>query len=209
MKHNRASFNLFTLHSMDKLEIQCRKELLKEYEKALERAGPIGKLSKHLLPYELDLIDKGLLKNITHKGASSIWLEAPSFLDYDLQTHTNVYRPMGDSEVQFLIDNNQLPDDRPYQAIIEGQVGRIYSTKYLTGVKHTDTFPSTVVEFTCPKPMIEAIKKVQIKIEDGALSMGLGDKAGKQLPVFNQSIRNGETTWRIVKVKRSPPIQSR
>jgi hypothetical protein len=32
--------------------------------------------------------------------------------------------------------------------------------------------------------------------------MGLGNKAGKGLPMFNESMKSGQTTWRIVKVKR-------
>lgn len=70
------------------------------------------------------------------------------------------------------------------------------------GHKRTDTSPSTVVEFVCPVELIEGLKKRQMKVEDGALSMGLGCKAGKGLEVFNESLRCGETRWRIVKVKR-------
>ena len=36
--------------------------------------------------------------------------------------------------------------------------------------------------------------------------MGLGDKAGRGLPLFNASLRESETTFRIVLVKR--PIKS-
>lgn len=60
------------------------------------------------------------------------------------------HRPMGDLEVKYLIEHKLLPDTQPYQAIIEGQVGRAYATKYLTGKKWTDTHPTTVVEFTTP-----------------------------------------------------------
>jgi hypothetical protein len=42
-----------------------------------------------------------------------------------------------------------------------------------------------------------------MKVEEGALSMGLGDKAGKGLAIFNESLRQGETIFRIVKIKRS------
>jgi hypothetical protein len=59
------------------------------------------------------------------------------------------------------------------------------------------------VEFTCPEKLIETLKSIQMKAEDGALSMGLGHKAGGGLELFNKSIESGETTWRIVKVKRN------
>ena len=110
---------------------------------------------------------------------------------------------MGDREATFLIQNHQLPDTQAYQAIIEGENGRIYANKYLTGVKFTDTHPTTIVEFTVPTELIDILKDKQMKIEDGAFSMGLGDKAGKGLPLFNQSLANGQTTFRIVKIKRN------
>jgi hypothetical protein len=59
------------------------------------------------------------------------------------------------------------------------------------------------VEFLAPLTLIETLKGMQMKVEDGALSMGLGDKAGGGLPLFNESIKSGDTTWRIVKVKRN------
>jgi hypothetical protein len=86
---------------------------------------------------------------------------------------------------------------------VEGHSGRWYSNKYLNGKKWTDTHPSTIVEFTAPSELIETLKKMQIKIEDGVMSMGLGHKAGKGLGLFNQSIKDGATTFRIVKVKRN------
>ena len=63
--------------------------------------------------------------------------------------------------------------------------------------------PTTIVEFCVPTELIERLKQKQIKIEDGALSMGLGNKAGNSLPLFNESIRKGDTTFRIVKIKRN------
>jgi hypothetical protein len=84
-----------------------------------------------LLPHEIDLLDRELLVNITHHGANAVWLEAPSTIP--IVGKCNVYRPMGDLEVEFLVKNNILPDTQPYQAIIEGPVGRWYSNKYLTG----------------------------------------------------------------------------
>lgn len=156
---------------------------------------------KRLLPHERALYESGELLNITHHGSSSIWLEAPSLVVPS--GRTLVYRPMGDLEVLYLMEHGELPNTQPYQAIIEGETGRSYANKYLTGAKWTDTKPTTIVEFCAPTELIEALKQRQMKVEDGALSMGLGDKAGKGLPLFNESLRKGETTFRIVKVKRN------
>ena len=109
---------------------------------------------------------------------------------------------MGDSEVRYLVEHGELPETQPYQAIIEGEEGRLYANKYLVGAKRTNTNPTTVVEFSVPTELIETLKGRQMKIEDGALSMGLGHKAGKGISLFNQSMRQGYTTYRIVKVKR-------
>jgi hypothetical protein len=143
-----------------------------------------------------------LLVNVTHERASSIWLEAPSS-DAE-QGRVLVYRPMGDVELLYLLAHNQLPDTQPYQAIIEGDQGRQYAKKFISGTKKVDTNATTVVEFSAPETLIANIKSVQMKIEDGVMSMGLGSKAGGQLPVFNQSLLNQETTWRIVNVRRAP-----
>jgi hypothetical protein len=53
--------------------------------------------------------------------------------------------------------------------------------------------------------MIEALFENQSKVEDGAMSTGLGNKAGKGLSLFNASLSAGETTWRIVTTKRRIP----
>ncbi|KAN0044791.1 hypothetical protein ACTA71_006314 [Dictyostelium dimigraforme] len=175
----------------------------KEFLKSLERAEPIGKGLKYLKRYERELLDSGELKNITHKGSSSVWLESLS----SIPPHgkINVYRPMGDIECDFLVLNGFLPDTQPYQAIIEGSNGRQYANKYLTGKKWTDTNPSTIVEFTCPIELIEHCKSIQTKIEDGALSIGLGFKAGNTLKFFNDSLKSHQSTFRIVKIKREIP----
>ncbi|KAL0488736.1 hypothetical protein AKO1_015829, partial [Acrasis kona] len=170
-------------------------------DKAIKNAVPISSCLKRLLPHERRLYEEGELFNITHHGSSSIWLESPSSVVPPGKL--SVFRPMGDKEVLFLIENNQLPSTQPYQAIIQGEPGREYSTKYLTGAKWTDTHPTTVVEFVCPDELIYTLEKMQTKIEDGVMSMGLGDKAGKGLPLFNDSLKNQSTTWRIVKIKRS------
>lgn len=172
-----------------------------KFEEALSKAVPIAGWLKRLLPHELALYNSGELQNITHHGSSSIWLEA--LTSSPVPGRTNVYRPMGDREVIYLVEHGELPDTQAYQAIIEDENGRIYANKYLTGAKSVSTHPTTIVEFCAPTDLIETLKQIQMKIEDGALSMGLGDKAGKGLPLFNESMRKGETTYRIVKIKRS------
>jgi hypothetical protein len=174
---------------------------MEESEKQKQEVEPIAKWRKSLLPHEFDLLNRGELQNCTHIGASSIWLEAPSSVPGPGQTV--VYRPMGDVELGFLLKTGQLPNTQPYQAIIEGSEGREYASKYLTGQKWTDTNPTTVVEFLAPTELIETLKKMQVKVEDGALSMGLGSKAGGGLPLFNESLQSRATTYRIVKVKRN------
>ena len=101
------------------------KEQEKAFKKALSKAMPI-KNRKALLPHELERFERGDLQNITHKGASSYWLEAPS--SAPKPGFTNVYRPMGDQEIIYLVEHNILPDTQPYQAIIEGAVGRRYNS---------------------------------------------------------------------------------
>ncbi|CAF1613425.1 unnamed protein product [Adineta ricciae] len=173
----------------------------KKFEESLKNAAPINGYLKRLLPHELELYQNGQSLNITHEGSSSIWLEAYSSIPPDGKI--NVYRPMGDNEILYLLENNQLPASQPYQAIIEGENGRIYANKYLNGNKWTNSNPTTIVEFTVPIDLMELLKEKQMKIEDGALSVGLGCKAGKGLPLFNERIRDGLITYRIVKIKRS------
>jgi hypothetical protein len=109
---------------------------------------------------------------------------------------------MGDVEAEFLVENGFLPDTQPYQSIVEGLIGRDYADKYLTGKKTTDTSPSTIVELTVPITIVEQLSAIQTKVEDGAISMGLGDKAGGGLALFNEAlIKHG--SFRIVKIKRS------
>ncbi|CAF1624590.1 unnamed protein product [Rotaria magnacalcarata] len=175
------------------------------FQNALSKAVPINGWLKRLLPHERELYESGQLQNITHHGSSSIWLEAPSSLPQPEKTL--VYRPMGDTEVIYLVEHGELPATQSYQAIIEDENGRLYSNKYLTGPKYVATHPTTIVEFCAPTELIEALKKIQMKVEDGALSMGLGHKAGKGLPLFNESMRKGDTTFRIVKIKRSKDKQ--
>ncbi|CAF2860536.1 unnamed protein product [Rotaria sp. Silwood2] len=172
-----------------------------KFQNDVSKAVPITGWLKRLLPHERELYESGQLQNITHHGSSSILLEALSSSPQPGQTI--VYRPMGDTEVKYLVEHGELPDTQPYQAIIEGENGRLYSNKYLTGGKWVSSHPTTIVEFCAPTELIETLKQKQMKIEDGALSIGLGHKAGKGLPLFNESMRKGDTTFRIVKIKRS------
>lgn len=174
---------------------------LKEHKKATGRAVPIKGLMKNLLPHEKKLFENNQIENITHKGSSSIWLEAICLSPP--KGKTTVYRPMGDIEAIYLAENGLLPETQPYQAIIEGFIGFWYANKYLTGQKFTDTHPSTIAEFCCPNELINILEKIQTKVEDGAMSMGLGNKAGGGLDLFNASLKDGTTTFRFVKIKRT------
>ena len=168
----------------------------------MNKVESIKKYKKYLKEHELQLLEKGELINITHKGSSSIWLEASEKTKDLKNDETLVYRPVGDDELNYLLKNNQLPDTQPYQTIVEGNSGLVYAEKYLNGKKKTDTNPSTIIEFKTKIQLFEDLKKRQIKIEDGCLSIGLGFTAGKGLPDFNESLKKGETTFKIVKVKR-------
>merc|ERR1712232_193202 len=137
--------------------------------------------------------------DITHAGASSIWLSAESSTLVD-ESLTLVYRPMGDDECSYLLTNGILPDTQPYQTIVEGPGGRIYAEKYLRGHKSVDSSPTTVVEFLAPRTLIRQLFEMQSKNEDGAISHGLGNKGGRGLPLFNASLENGEISFRIVMV---------
>ena len=165
-----------------------------------------------LLPHERALLARGDLRDVTHARASSVWLRARSSSVAAAEhsssaATTTVYRPMGDGEARHLVAHGVLPATQPYQAIIEGERGRVYAEKYLLGRKKVDTCPTTVVEFLAPRSLIDALFARQHKIEDGAMSMGLGDKAGGGLDAFNEALARGEATWRVVAVKR--PIARR
>ena len=116
---------------------------------------------------------------------------------------TTVYRPMGDPEFAHLLEHGMLPATQPYQTIVEGAAGRLYAERYLRGSKWVDSSPTTVVEFVCPQALVSQLFAMQCKPEDGCLSHGLGDKGGKGLPLFNDSLQNGSTTFRAVLVKRA------
>mmetsp|Transcript_10230 Transcript_10230/g.23060 ORF Transcript_10230/g.23060 Transcript_10230/m.23060 type:complete len:215 (-) Transcript_10230:105-749(-) len=168
---------------------------------------PQPKLPKgvKLLEHELQLVKTGELHNITHAGASSVWLWAASAEVLDEEASGLVYRPMADTELNYLLQHRQLPDTQPYQTIVEGRDGREYAEKYLRGHKSVDTSPTTVVEFMVPRVLIDLLWAMQSKNEDGAISHGLGNKGGKGLPHFNQCLQEGLASFRIVLVKRPAP----
>eukprot|EP00746_Dinoflagellata_sp_MGD_P166139 gnl/MRDRNA2_/MRDRNA2_95843_c0_seq1.p1 gnl/MRDRNA2_/MRDRNA2_95843_c0~~gnl/MRDRNA2_/MRDRNA2_95843_c0_seq1.p1 ORF type:complete len:563 (+),score=116.60 gnl/MRDRNA2_/MRDRNA2_95843_c0_seq1:71-1759(+) len=154
-----------------------------------------------LLPHELELVETGRMIDITHNGSSSIWLSAES-THLTQSTLSAVYRPMGDIEFAHLLAHGVLPNTQPYQTIVEGDGGRRYAEKYLRGHKSVDSSPTTVVEFVVPRALKEKLFDMQSKIEDGAISHGLGNKGGKGLPFFNAELQSGQATWRVVLVKR-------
>lgn len=154
-----------------------------------------------LLPHEQELVGSRQLEDITHAGASSIWLSARSTTLLG-DTLTLVYRPVGDVEYAYLLNFGILPDTQPYQTIVEGDEGRTYAEKYLRGHKSVDSSPTTVLEFLAPRALIRQLFAMQSKNEDGAISHGLGSKGGRGLPLFNASLQNGDISWRIVFVKR-------
>ena len=118
-----------------------------KFQNALSKSVPINGWLKRLLPHELALYNSDQLKNITHQGSSSIWLEALS--TSPPSGRTNVYRPMGDIEVIYLVEHGELPSTQPYQAIIEGENGRLYANKYLNGTKWTNTNPNNYRRILC------------------------------------------------------------
>lgn len=149
-----------------------------------------------LLDHEKQLLEQGLIQNITHNNANSICLRKKSSVPQ--VGCVNVYRVMGDIELLFLINNKILPNTQPYQAIVEGEIGRKYMEKYLNGLKYVNSKPTTVVEFTIEKTLYDQMFKIQHKAEDGVLSIGLGNKAGNCLDLFNTGIKS----FAIVSVKR-------
>jgi hypothetical protein len=62
---------------------------------------------------------------------------------------------------------------------------REYCESYLLTNKYVDTYPSTVVEFLCPRKLVDSFFATQRKPEDGTLSHGMGNKAGRTLVRFN------------------------
>jgi hypothetical protein len=155
---------------------------------------------KYLLPHEKELIKSGGLIDTTHPRSSSVWLTSPSS---NVESgKINVYRVMGDVELIYFLEHKTLPNTQAYQSIQKEEIGRLYAEKYLKGHKWVSTNPTTVIEFNSPKQLIDCLFEKQSKVEDGCMSTGLGYKAGNTLDLFNESLRNNETTWKIVTVKR-------
>ena len=164
-----------------------------------------------LLPHEEELLQAGVLVDITHAGATARWLHAESGNAATLAVEDSnedrdlvllCYRHMGDREFACLQQSNQLPDTQPYQTLTRGQEGREYCEKYLRTNKYVNTVPTTVVEFACERALIERFWAIQCKIEDGTISHGLGNKAGNTLSEFNRALAEHRVQWRIVLVKR-------
>lgn len=162
---------------------------------------PKTKTKVRLLPHETELLANSSLQDITHAKASSKWLYATSAAP--AQGRVLCYRHMGDTEFQHLLETNQLPSTQPYQTLTREEEGRHYCESYLRSNKTVNTNPTTVVEFDCRESLIDEFYRIQSKIEEGTISHGLGEKAGKTLPRFNAAITERTITWRIVLVKRS------
>jgi len=187
-----------------------------------------------LLPHERELVERGLLTDVTHEGATAVWLHAESTLPGSIGhgagsggstgavdssgassscaepvPMTAVYRPMADPELHHLLKHGVLPSTQPYQTIVRGAPGRAYAEKYLRGAKWVDSSPTTVVEFLCATSLIDTLFAMQCKPEEGTLSHGLGDKGGKGLEQFNASLASGASRHRIVLVKRRPAMTRR
>jgi len=167
-----------------------------------DRRSSVRPSGARLLPHERDLLESGQLRDATHTGASAIWLRSESAALPLGDTHVAVYRPMGDPEVAHLLAHGVLPATQPYQTIVEGAAGRQYAERYLRGSKWVDSSPTTVVEFVCPRALVDRLFAWQCKPEEGCLSHGLGEKGGKGLPLFNESLQSGSTSFRLVLVKR-------
>jgi len=177
------------------------------YEQASRTHGKKGKVIvvRGLQPYERTLVNDGLLRDVTWPRATSYWLEAPNLLQKAAKVSpgiTQVYRHMGDAELGFLREHQQLPSTQPYQTIVEGPAGYEYCKRYFTGQKKVDSGVTSIIEFEMPQELQATLWKMQCKAEDGVLSHGLGDKGGKGLPLFNKGLRCGQVTWQVVFVKR-------
>ena len=83
-----------------------------------------------------------------------------------------------------------------------GEEGFNYCKKYFGGGKRVDSNVTCIVEFECEEKMVADLFSRFSKAEDGCMSTGLGHKAGKTLSIFNDCLKRGETTFRIVFVRR-------
>jgi hypothetical protein len=128
-------------------DIECNYSITLDdlkFQEALSKAIPITGWMKRLLPHELALYNSGELLNITHYGSSSFFLSTRRMNKY-----ISIY----------LVEHGVLPHIQPYQAIIEGENGRLYANKYLTEGKYTDSNPTMIIEFFAVLPICYAQEK--------------------------------------------------
>jgi len=80
------------LRELSSRDVAMYKEQKQQHSKAISKAVKCSVSS--LLWYEKEMYEGGEVVNITHRGSSSLWLEAPSSVPPP--GFMNVYRPMGD-----------------------------------------------------------------------------------------------------------------
>lgn len=88
---------------------------------------------------------------------------------------------MGDTELKFLVEHNELPDTQPYQTLVEGSNGLDYCMKYFMGKKYVDIEVVTIIEFKCVKQLTESLFRTFHKAEEGCLSTVYGTRLEKLL----------------------------
>ena len=140
-----------------------------------------------LWPHEKALLESGALTEISHKGASSVLLQAPQLGEQapeaELEAFENmaqedearkaveseemvsIYRHMTDKECSYLRERGRLPDSQPYQTIVEGTEGFEYCKKYFCGKKKVTPPVSTIVEFMCPRSLVDRLFAMQLWFE--------------------------------------------
>lgn len=166
------------------------------------------KAPRELAQHEKNLFSRGNLIEHTHKNCKyriffgELGRSRDMWDDSFPDNMVEVYRHMGDCELQFLLQNGQLPATQPYQTVVEGVQGFQYCMKYFNGQKSVDTHVVTVIEFCCPTALVQSLFHTFHKAEDGCLSTGLGSKAGNTLNVFNCAQADGRIRWTPVFVRR-------
>ncbi len=172
-----------------------------------------SKAPRELAAHEKILYEQGLLEERSHKNSTSRWFYAPLGCSSNVprvkqenvigdEETVLVYRHMGDTELGHLVANDQLPATQPYQTIVRGEAGFNYCHKYFVGKKKVNVDVVSIVEFCCPKSLVDELFNKFHKAEDGCLSTGLGWTAGKTLPIFNAALEKKWISYRPVLVKR-------
>ncbi len=165
------------------------------------------KAPRELLPHEIALVESGALRDVTHAGAKSFFFEGIVGCsrgdDAARDDMCLVYRHMGDKELGVLLKERQLPSTQPYQTLVRGDEGLRYCRKYLSGKKRVDTGCTTIIEFWAATALIDELFAIFHKAEDGCLSTGLGNKAGKTLARFNAGLADGSILFSPIVVKRA------